>query len=260
MLFRSPTAPPAAEPSVKPLSQASAPSPSTRITPPNPHPRSRSFADCDAASSPITTPQASPLPPTPPLHELVADAINAAAACPPPLPLPRRAPARLPHSPASRGHSPFARASTPALRGHTPLGSQPSLAPHGSQPPMTPLPLPRRGARASLSQSHRGGAPPFGRPQARTGAANISTDSAVSARDVETQLTAGIPSATPSPQAPVSRTGEPAATDQERPEDMQMDAEAVGSRVPSLSYPANPYPPLRTQATYDSQGTVDTLP
>lgn len=123
---------------------------------------------------------------------------------------------------------------------------------------MTPLPLPRRGARASLSQPHRGGASPFGRPQARTGAANISTDSAASARDVETQLTAGIPSATPSPQAPVPSPDKRVAN-QERADDTPMDAEAVDSRVPSLSYPENPYPPLRTQATYDSQGTVDTL-
>ena len=37
---------------------------------------------------------------------------------------------------------------------------------------------------------------------------------------------------------------------------MSMDVEGVeasGSRLPSLSYPEDPYPPLRTQAAYDSQ-------
>lgn len=179
-----------------------------------PHTHSRSFADCDAASSPITTPQASPLPPTPPLHARIADAINAAAAArAPPLPLPRRVPPRLPISPAPCGHSPFSQ-------------RQASL-------PVTPLPLPRRAGRSAPQ-------PPFGHTHARAGVANVSADSAASARDVETQLTQYVASATPSPAAPHVP--------------MNVDAAEACARVPSLSYPDDPYPPLRTQAVDDSQG------
>ncbi|KAI0732505.1 hypothetical protein C8Q72DRAFT_882170 [Fomitopsis betulina] len=178
-----------------------------------PHTHSRSFADCDAASSPITTPQASPLPPTPPLHARIADAINAAAAArAPPLPLPRRVPPRLPISPAPCGHSPFSQ-------------RQASL-------PVTPLPLPRRAGRSAPQ-------PPFGHTHARAGVANVSADSAASARDVETQLTQYVASATPSPAAPHVP--------------MNVDAAEACARVPSLSYPDDPYPPLRTQAVDDSQ-------
>ncbi|KAH9927758.1 uncharacterized protein B0H18DRAFT_272255 [Fomitopsis serialis] len=82
--------------------------------------RGRSFADCDAASSPITTPMASPLPPTPPLHSRVVDAINFAASQKfPSLPLPRRNPPHLHKSP-------------------------------------TPLPLPRRTVRVPAPQSSQG--------------------------------------------------------------------------------------------------------
>ncbi|KZT72384.1 hypothetical protein DAEQUDRAFT_809253 [Daedalea quercina L-15889] len=177
-------------------------------TPP-PHARSHSFADCDAASSPITTPLASPLPPTPPLHSRVVDAINSAArnATAPALPLPRRAYARL-------------------------SGTSPA-----------PLPLPRRLARPWPGSSR--GSPAFSQgPPAFSAAHNASTsvDSSISAHDVETQLTEGGASATPSPTAAYA-------------------SQQAGQTVPSLSYPALPspgdaYPPLRTQAPYDSQDSA----
>ncbi|KAH9833597.1 uncharacterized protein C8Q71DRAFT_190244 [Rhodofomes roseus] len=115
---------------------------------------SHHFADYDAASSPITTPFASPLPPTPPLHARVADAINSAASKNvSALPLPRRK----------------------------------HVQPSPSPTPRHALPLPRRTGRVPAPASSQGSSV-FGTSHS----VNASADSSTSIQEVETQLTEGM--------------------------------------------------------------------
>lgn len=189
------------EPSGKGVSlNASSPSPSPppsqREAPSTPPPRRKarnSFADYNALSSPITTPVASPLPQSPALNSLVAEALNSAAVL------------NASRPPRSTGSSAVA---LPRKR-------------HSN----APLSLPRRVMKSSDKSLLR--------PNVHAARSHsMSSESTSSTRDVETQLTQNAEASPPNSQSP--------SQPQSQPESQ------------FASYPADPYPPIQTQAPYDS--------
>lgn len=197
-----------------------------------------SFASYAAQSSPSPVPNS--LPPSPALNYLVADALNSAAAI-------------------NAGGPPRWTASRPASQRKRVSPATAAL-----------LPLPRR-----LEKSPDKTSPitPFGTSR------RDSSDSSSSARDVESQLTTNVETS-PSVVHPLSQSqlhtqsqsqSQLQSQSQSQPQSLprcrsqsqsqsrfqshsqpQSQSQSQLQRYPP-SYPADPYPPIRTQALYDSQ-------